>query len=77
MALYGLLALYLWHARRPGLALVAGAWAVLVGFSRIYLGVHYLSDVLAALAVGVLWLQLVWWVRQTRWPGLAGPVRHM
>jgi undecaprenyl-diphosphatase len=28
----------------------------LVGFSRIYLGVHYLSDVLAAVSMSMVWL---------------------
>ena len=30
----------------------------LIGFSRIYLGVHYLSDVLAGIAGGVFWLSV-------------------
>jgi hypothetical protein len=29
---------------------------VLIGFSRMYLGVHYLSDVLAGYAAGGVWL---------------------
>lgn len=30
-----------------------GAWALLVSFSRIYMGVHYLSDVIAGLFLGI------------------------
>lgn len=58
---YGLLACYAvrharsWRARVAAVAL-ACLMVVLVGVSRMYLGVHYLSDVLGAAAEGCAWL---------------------
>ncbi|WP_395406963.1 phosphatase PAP2 family protein [Pseudoduganella sp. UC29_106] len=56
---YGLLACYLVMRGRRWLP-VAGAtlMVLLVACSRMYLGVHYLSDVLAAVAEGVAWLAI-------------------
>lgn len=50
--------LRLWSAR---VAVWAGAalLSLLVGFSRAYLGVHWLSDVLGGYALGAAWLSLV------------------
>lgn len=62
-AAYGALAYLAWpHLRtyrRRALLVAATALVVaLIGFSRLYLGVHYLSDVLAGVAGGVFWLSL-------------------
>ena len=40
------------------LIVVAGtaSFVALISFSRLYLGVHYLSDVLAGIAAGAFWL---------------------
>ena len=61
--LYGLLACYLVrHARgwgaRAGWTLLACLMILLVAGSRLYLGAHYLSDVLAAMAEGCAWLSI-------------------
>lgn len=59
--LYGFLAAYLTrHARtwtqRTVVALVACLMVALVAASRMYLGAHYLTDILAAVAEGCAWL---------------------
>ena len=44
------------RAVRPQTILLAAAMVALVGFSRIALGVHYLSDIIGAVLIGVAWL---------------------
>lgn len=53
-AVWGSLGYYLWKKRDRALALICGILLLLILFSRNYLGVHYLLDVLAALALGVV-----------------------
>jgi len=56
---YGFLAAWL-IALRPGFRTPAIVTTVVlvvaIGFARIYLGVHYLSDVLAGYSAGMVWL---------------------
>jgi len=59
---YGMLAyllVVLWPNRRStriSIVLGAALLIVAIGFSRLYLGVHYFSDVVGGYAAGVLWL---------------------
>ena len=60
---YGLLAAFMvsrieaWRWRVL-VTVLAFLMVALVALSRVYLGVHYLSDVLAALAEGIAWLAI-------------------
>jgi len=59
VALYGLMAVLFGRQERYGWAVFSSLWVLAVGFSRIYLGVHYPSDVVGSLALGVIWLAVV------------------
>ncbi len=63
-AFFGGLAVLLWaRLRLPGLRfavwVVAVGFILLIGFSRIYLGVHYPSDVAGGFAAGTVWVAAV------------------
>ena len=63
MAFFGLLAWFVWRYERDRRArnLLVAAFAlvaVMVGVSRVYLGVHYASDVLAGFCLSLAWLAL-------------------
>lgn len=63
MALYGSLMFALWHVAKTNaqkfLILFTGTLIILgVGFSRLYLGLHYPSDVLSGYIVGAIWVAL-------------------
>jgi undecaprenyl-diphosphatase len=54
---------------------VALALTFLIGLSRIYLGVHYPSDILAGWSIGSAWA-LGCWTIMTRFPPLGGRARN-
>lgn len=62
MAFYGMLGYLIWchlpRGRRRWVAPVTALFVIAVGLSRIYLGVHYPSDVVAGFAAGGAWLAI-------------------
>lgn len=71
--LYGVFAAYAIaklrsRAAKTAVAIGAILLVALVAFSRLYLGVHYLSDVLAAAAEGVAWMALCYSAAHTLSP---------
>ncbi len=64
---YGLIAYLLYKSSIPAalkysLAAFSIILAILIGFSRIYLRVHYPTDVLAGFCIGFAWLLLCTWM---------------
>jgi membrane-associated phospholipid phosphatase len=71
LAVYGSIALVVARRlprRRDRILLLAatGLLVLAIGFSRLYLGVHFLSDVLAGYAAGIAWLALLYAVIEVR-----------
>lgn len=65
----GLLFSLLYRDARATVSLMA--WVALVCYSRMYLGVHYPSDIICGLAVGTLWAALAYWGLR-RWLRVGG-----
>ena len=64
LSLYVIIAFIAWHyvrttSRRVLLLLFATFMIIAIGTSRIYLGVHYPSDVVGGIAASALWLTIV------------------
>jgi len=49
-----------WRRHRWWLSTLAVCLTVLVGISRVYLGAHWPSDVLAGYIIGILWVLFIW-----------------
>jgi membrane-associated phospholipid phosphatase len=67
MSFYGLLIFLVWENVRNQvwkwiLIILLFIFILLIGFSRIYLRLHYFSDVIAGFAAGIIWLSLSIWV---------------
>ncbi|MBX0335228.1 phosphatase PAP2 family protein [Pontibacter sp. HSC-14F20] len=86
---YGLLIYIVWREVKDPLwrkscVLLLLILLLLIGYSRIYLNVHYATDVLAGYAMGILWLLLAIYLMKKleRWyfkvgsPGVENPDRY-
>ena len=67
MSFYGLLIFLVWENVRNRvwkwiISILLLLFILLIGFSRIYLRLHYFSDVIAGFAAGIIWLSLSIWV---------------
>jgi len=64
VGVYGFIAVLLWQRRYQLLAVLSALWVLIIAVSRVYLGAHYPSDVLASLAVGTFMLVIVQFIDQ-------------
>lgn len=67
LTFYGLIIFLVWQKEKKAwikwaLTILLALLIIFIGISRVYLGVHYASDVLAGFCVGLMWLFLSLWI---------------
>jgi len=62
VGVYGFIAVLLWQRGHRLLATLSGIWVFVIALSRVYLGAHYPSDVLASLALGTIMLIIILYI---------------
>lgn len=67
LTFYGLIIFLVWQKEKKAwvkwtLSILLALLIIFIGISRVYLGVHYASDVLAGFCVGLMWLFLSLWI---------------
>lgn len=62
VGVYGFIAVLLWQRGHRLLATISGIWVFMIALSRVYLGAHYPSDVLASLALGTIMLIIILYI---------------
>lgn len=76
----GLALVIMMRTRRPGPRIIAVAIAIVMPLgmiaSRLYLGMHYLSDAIAGLALGGVVLAVMWRVVHRTLPPVESPAHH-
>ncbi len=78
VAFYGLLAFYAVKminnpVIKVSILLLLFAIMLLIGFSRVYLRVHYTTDVIAGFSIGICWMLFCFWLmNKTTKPGNQG-----
>ncbi|MGI4788714.1 MAG: phosphatase PAP2 family protein [Janthinobacterium lividum] len=82
MVVYGLLGYFVFHLFRNSwvkmaVRIITVLVVVAIGVSRVYVGVHYPTDVLAGWTAGIPWLMACIWLHEVlarRWPSSGEPV---
>jgi membrane-associated phospholipid phosphatase len=63
-----------WVRAHPTVLLIAPVWSVAIGCTRVYLGVHWTTDVVAGWLIGAAWVALCLWLCR-RWAPVAATAR--